>query len=433
MSYCRKYTTSKGNVRYRAEVRTKGAKAISKSFSRLTDAKLWARDEEIRMQRLGAGIVSHKNYTLTEAIERYLVEHFPTLTSSTGMKNALRWWQNELGERHLDTIRAAELISLRFKLSQEPKLGRKVGTKEKVPLYNPDGSSQLKKPKTVQMYMDHLRALFNKAVDEWEWMTKNPMKKIKKLKIENGRNRFLSDHYHRWPNEKEPRHWDDLSDYEKVEAEVKFPRAYEMPRLFDALKAQQHVPTFKNSNPMWTYYLCIIQLSMGLRLGEASHMVWEENEVIEHPIVIVDFERKTLLLKKTKSDATPRSKPLSDSAMEILTVLYNERRFDTPLVFPQREGKQPFKFRARIDRAIRESGLQDFRWHDLRHTTASYLSMMGAGQREIMEALHHKTLVSSQRYQHLSGDHMRGLMNKLSDSFDDKKQAPSRFKDESDT
>jgi len=37
-----------------------------------------------------------------------------------------------------------------------------------------------------------LSHVFTVAVNEWEWMTENPMKKVKKLKEDNERVRFLS-------------------------------------------------------------------------------------------------------------------------------------------------------------------------------------------------------------------------------------------------
>ena len=123
----------------------------------------------------------------------------------------------------------------------------------------------------------------------------------------------------------------------------------------------------------------------------------------------------------TRSEIKP-AKP------EVLKILYEERRFDSPLVFHNADGTKPFDFKRRIYHAIRDAGLQDFRWHDLRHTTASYLSMMGAGQKEIMDALHHKSMKSSERYQHLSNEHLRGLLDKLSFTVLTEKEAPSRFK-----
>lgn len=426
MAYFRKYETSKGVTRFKAEVTVKGTKPISKSFSRLTDAKIWAREEEAKLQRLGAGIRDHHQHTLAEAIERYVGEYPTDQASLRDVTYHLGRWGAELGERYLQTIRPHELIAIRSKIGQEPKLKTNRGGKME-PQFNPDGTPKLRKPKTVQAYLDTLGAMFNKAMLEWEWVDHNPVRSIKKLKHNDERNRFLSDHYHLWPGETKPHHWDDLDDNQKFDALRKFPRAYELPRLFDALKNQVNVPVVNRNKPMWAYYLCILQLDLGLRLSEATHMVWEENDVIKHPIVIVDLGRRVITLKSTKHDTSSRLKPISDGAMAVLMQLYEERRYDTPLVFPRYDGKEPFKFRERINRAIRDARLQDFRWHDLRHTTGSYLSMMGAGQREIMEALHHKTMISSQRYQHLSCEHMRGLFNKLSNVITDDKQQASRF------
>lgn len=427
MAYIRKYYTAKKEVRYKAEITVKGTKPVSKSFILFNDAKIWAREEESKLQRLGAGIRDNHSHTLSEAIDRYIKEYPADQVSIRDITYHLERWREELGNRHMQTIRPHELVAVRDCLSREPKLGKGFYGHIIIPLFHKDGTPKLRKPKTVQAYLDTLGALFNKAMREWEWVDYNPVRAIKKLKHNDERNRYLSDHFHLWPGEAEARHWDELRDEEKEEVSFKFPRAYELPRLFEALKNQVNVPVVCRNKPMWAYYLCIIQLELGLRLSEATHMVWEENDLIDHPIVIVDLNRKVIMLKSTKHDTSSRLKPISDGAFAIFMELYKERRYDTPLVFPREDGKAPFKFRERITRAIRDSSLQDFRWHDLRHTTASYLSMMGAGQREIMEALHHKTMMSSQRYQHLSCEHMRGLFNKLSGVIGDEKEQASRF------
>ena len=54
---------------------------------------------------------------------------------------------------------------------------------------------------------------------------------------------------------------------------------------------------------------------------------------------------------------------------------------------------------------LKDSGVEDFRFHDLRHSAASYLAMNGATLPEIAAILGHKTLQMVQRYAHLSEDH----------------------------
>ena len=55
--------------------------------------------------------------------------------------------------------------------------------------------------------------------------------------------------------------------------------------------------------------------------------------------------------------------------------------------------------------ALEVAGISDFRFHDLRHTTASMLAAQGASLLEIADALGHKTLAMIKRYSHLVVDH----------------------------
>lgn len=72
-------------------------------------------------------------------------------------------------------------------------------------------------------------------------------------------------------------------------------------------------------------------------------------------------------------------------------------------------------------RAVRKkAGLTDekhCRFHDLRHTTASYLTMNGATLAEVAEALGHRTLVMAKRYSHQSGEHVRGTLERMANRF----------------
>ena len=64
---------------------------------------------------------------------------------------------------------------------------------------------------------------------------------------------------------------------------------------------------------------------------------------------------------------------------------------------------------------MERAGLVDFRFHDLRHSCASYLAMNGASLAEIAEILGHKTLQMTKRYTHLSTNHLRGVLGNLND------------------
>ena len=81
------------------------------------------------------------------------------------------------------------------------------------------------------------------------------------------------------------------------------------------------------------------------------------------------------------------------------------RRLDTDLVFPAKDQTKPIDLRGPFETALGKAEIRDFRWHDLRHSAASYLAMGGASLAEIAEVLRHKTLAMVKRYAHLSPGH----------------------------
>ncbi len=54
------------------------------------------------------------------------------------------------------------------------------------------------------------------------------------------------------------------------------------------------------------------------------------------------------------------------------------RRINTKYVFPGTTGNKPLELKRQWENAVEKAGLIDFRFHDLRHTAASYLAMNGA-------------------------------------------------------
>jgi len=63
--------------------------------------------------------------------------------------------------------------------------------------------------------------------------------------------------------------------------------------------------------------------------------------------------------------------------------------------------------------ALKAADIEDFHFHDLRHTTASMLAAQGASLLEIADVLGHKTLAMVKRYSHLVVDHKAKVIEKM--------------------
>lgn len=81
------------------------------------------------------------------------------------------------------------------------------------------------------------------------------------------------------------------------------------------------------------------------------------------------------------------------------------------MLFPSPEcPQQPMELKKAWLTALKLAMVDNFRWHDIRHTTASYLAMNGASLAEIAEVLGHKTLAMVKRYAHLSDGHVSNVV-----------------------
>ena len=78
---------------------------------------------------------------------------------------------------------------------------------------------------------------------------------------------------------------------------------------------------------------------------------------------------------------------------------------------------KPYVFYKSWKKAVNEAELIDFRFHDLRHTTASYLAQNGATLLEIADVLGHKQIEVTKRYAHLCIEHKSSLINRVMGSI----------------
>jgi integrase len=150
--------------------------------------------------------------------------------------------------------------------------------------------------------------------------------------------------------------------------------------------------------------LVVVALHTGLRQGEQLGLCWEH----------VDFATGIITVRHSKS-GDARRLPMNDVARETLRGLAG--RLPSPWVFPSRTGESPLHAKNFLRRvflpAVRGAGIENFRWHDLRHTFASRLVMAGVDLRTVQELLGHKTLAMTLRYSHLSPAHQLDAVQRL--------------------
>jgi integrase len=215
---------------------------------------------------------------------------------------------------------------------------------------------------TVGRYLATISHAFTVAVKEWGWVEDNPLRKVTMPKPARGRVRYLSD------DERE--------------------------RLLQACR--------ESSDP-YLYPAVILALSTGMRAGELLGLTWSR----------VDLERGRIVLEETKN-GDRRLVALRGHALEVLTAHNKVRRLGTDLVFPGRKDPTtPANIRRAWVEAIQAAEIEDFHWHDLRHSCASYLAMNGASLAEIAEVLGHRTLNMVKRYAHLSEAHTAGVVERM--------------------
>ena len=83
------------------------------------------------------------------------------------------------------------------------------------------------------------------------------------------------------------------------------------------------------------------------------------------------------------------------------------------LVFQKRSGRAWGNIRTAFEHACRDAKIDAFRFHDLRHTCASWLVMKGRSLKEVQEILEHREFSMTLRYAHLSPDRLRDAVASL--------------------
>lgn len=213
---------------------------------------------------------------------------------------------------------------------------------------------------TKNRYLAFVQALLNKAAKDWEYLDGAP---------------------------KLPR-------YQEAKKRIRWLTPQEAERLIAAL-------------PDYIAAMVVFSLNTGLRKSNVFDLKWQQ----------IDLKRKVAWFHhdETKSGRA-LGVALNDAAV---AVLLKQRGKHPEYVFtnnrckPVKDVKKPWK------KALQDAGIENFRWHDLRHTWASWLVQNGVSLYALKEMGGWSDFDMVQRYAHLAPEHLHrhaGLLNSLLDT-----------------
>ncbi|MFC1491018.1 tyrosine-type recombinase/integrase [Nitrospinota bacterium] len=221
------------------------------------------------------------------------------------------------------------------------------------------------RPATCNRYLALISHMFTKASDWGMWEGENPCRKVQQFREDNARMRILTDE-------------------ERV-------------ALLDAC-----------DEPLRTFVLAA--LDTGARRGELLKLQWGE----------VDLDGGTItILDRTSKSGRGRVIPLTQRLNDALKAL-TPGRFRGNHVFTHPNGEpfmEPKGGCSAVERgfktALRKAGIEDFRFHDLRHDFGSRLAAQGAHPKAIQELMGHRTSHMTDRYLHFATSQKRDAISLL--------------------
>ncbi|MBK0031749.1 site-specific integrase [Erwinia sp. S43] len=148
----------------------------------------------------------------------------------------------------------------------------------------------------------------------------------------------------------------------------------------------------------WMKQLCSFALLTGARLREMLSLTWKN----------VDLSRRVAVVTADRAKSgRARPLPLNDEAVALIRKISRKKEF----LFSSDGTMQGDFNRTDFKRSLSLSGIVDFRFHDLRHTWASWHAQNGTPLMVLKEMGGWETLEMVNKYAHLSGEHLSKYSN----------------------
>ena len=217
-------------------------------------------------------------------------------------------------------------------------------------------------PRTVNYELTLMGHAFNLAIREWEWLKDNPVNKIKKEKVDNFIERWLT-----------------LEEEEKL----------------------------KEASPKWLQDIIIFAIHTGLRESEILDLIWRQ----------VDLNRRTITIYEQKNKSVD-TLPLSQTVVNLLLKKIKYPHNENDHVFRNTCENRILTSNLikTFQVAVKKSGIRRLRFHDLRHTFATRLVQNGVDLLTLQKLGRWKEIKMVMRYAHHCTESLRAgieVMDKI--------------------
>lgn len=280
-----------------------------------------------------------EDYTFEDLMKKYMAEYSAVNKAASSHKrdeSLVKQLVSYFGDHYLTEITPAMISNFKVKRRD-------------------DGVS----PRTINYELTTMSHAFNIAIREWGLVSENPVKKVRKERVSN--------HIERW------------------------------------LTLDEEKNLLKES-PKWLQDIIVFAINTGLRQSEILDLKWLQ----------VDMDRQTITISEQKNKCVD-TLPLNETSMNVLRDSYKSNiRLDS-YVFPNTESNRKGNrlLLKAFYVALKKSGISKFRFHDLRHTFATRLIRNGVDLYTVQKLGRWKTVTMVQRYAHHHPESLRAAIKMI--------------------
>jgi integrase len=226
-------------------------------------------------------------------------------------------------------------------------------TPSKISEYKTKRRGEGASPRTLNYELALMSHAFNLAIKEWEWVRENPVSRVAKEKVNNQIERWLT------------------------------------------LEEQKNL---LDKSPQWLQEIILFAVNTGLRQSEILDLEWSR----------VDLTRKTITILEQKNQGRD-TLPLSEGALKVLQNRAEARLNGTKYVFHTRNATRisSRNLLRGFYAAAEKAGIENLRFHDLRHTFATRLAQAGVDLYTVQKLGRWKSISMVTRYAHHHPESLR--------------------------